>query len=73
MKNKLTAAVAANVADEVALESFNRLGGILAGIALITDVGGIVDKFVELEILTGSFSIVFTGGFVELAIFSGGS
>jgi hypothetical protein len=46
---------------------------ILDGIVLIADVTGTVDKLVELEMFTGSFSIVFTGRLFELVRFSGGS
>jgi hypothetical protein len=66
--------VAASVADEVALESPNKFGGILFGIIVcVVVVVGIVDNIVEFEMFTGSFSIVFTGGLVEIEIFSGGS
>ena len=66
----LTAAAAASVAEEVELESTGKPGGTLLGRA-----GSVaaVDGIVELEMFTGSFSIVFTGGLIDVEVFSGGS
>jgi hypothetical protein len=67
----LTAAVAASVAEEVRLESPGATDGALGGI--VVDVVGIVKSVDELAMLTLSFSILFTGGLVEIEVFSGGS
>ena len=69
-----TAAVAASVADEVALESADTNGGMLDGI--VVNAAGDADIAVDiggLEMFIVSFSILFTGGLVAVEIFSGGS